>query len=283
MSRSIARTLLKSLAWLLLIGFAAAGFVVYAQKLQLLTVQTGSMRPSIDPGDVVAVKNVPHVDLVVGDVITFMPDGKNYSVTHRLRAIDRKNSRFITQGDANTGVDESIRFDQVIGRVHYVVPFGGYIVGFVTKPLGLVAAIYLPALFILVTEVRRLTAHYKKLQPYILPSYEPRHVPRPLNKRSLIFAKFSVGLLILGLGVSVPAWAVLRDSVTLAGNTISTVGTEESCHNNNNNNVAVNVNTNQTAQTGDANNSNNTNGGSATSGNASNSNSTNINVNINNC
>lgn len=286
---SFIRKTITILSWLLLASLVAAALVVYQQQLHLLTVQTGSMRPGIDPGDVVAVHSVSQDNLALGDVITFTPDGQDHTVTHRLVEIDRTNNMLVTRGDSNTGEDQPIRFDQVVGKVAYTVPFGGYAISFVQQPLGLLAVIYVPALLIIGAEIRRLAAHYKRMQPYRLPSSEPRYEPSLSAWQKLrIMSTHVLVLAVVGAGVTAPAWAQLFDTATLGSNTITVNNNPDpdpdppTCNANNQTNISVSNSTNQTSQSGGATNSNNTNGGSASSGNASNSNDTNINVSVSN-
>ena len=55
---------------------------------QAFLMTTGSMRPAIDPGDLVIVRSVDPADIRVGDAITFRePVGSHQLVTHRVTAI----------------------------------------------------------------------------------------------------------------------------------------------------------------------------------------------------
>lgn len=214
--------------WLLLAGLVAVALVVSQQQLKLLTVQTGSMRPGIDPGDLVAVTRVPADTLALGDVVTYTPYGADYTITHRIVAIDEELGMVTTKGDSNPSNDQPIDIEQLFGVVNYTVPFGGYIVDFVKQPIGLVLLIYMPALVIVISEVRRLAMHFKRIQPYLLPSDEPRFQP-PLGfwQRTLRLASHLLAVVVIAGGVTMPAWAQLFDSATLAGNTISVLNEVE--------------------------------------------------------
>mgnify|MGYP006279117599 CR=1 FL=1 len=109
-------------------------------------VLTGSMRPAIDPGDVVYVSAVPAASVGVGDVITF-DRGGDVPTTHRVIEVVERNGEtlFRTQGDANEDPDaELIRPDQVIGVVTFSVPYAGSVMTAANSQLGFVALVVVP-------------------------------------------------------------------------------------------------------------------------------------------
>jgi signal peptidase len=85
---------------LALVGSAA---LVYLFHPRFDTVLTGSMRPGIQPGDVVVVRPVPTDELKVGDVIAYLPPAHTTPVLHRIVSIDP--SGLATKGDANNVAD----------------------------------------------------------------------------------------------------------------------------------------------------------------------------------
>lgn len=99
-----------------------------------LTVLTGSMQPTIRPGDVVVSAPVEAAQLSVGDVVTFQPISDDPTlITHRIRSMSAGDSgvRVITRGDANSADDPEISADQVRGRVLYTVPYVGWVTNLV--------------------------------------------------------------------------------------------------------------------------------------------------------
>jgi len=99
-----------------------------------LTVLTGSMRPGINPGDVVVTRGVDTqqaASLNIGDVITFLPYPDDPTlVTHRIiaKSVGASGVSFITQGDNNNVADSwgPVHDFQVRGNVLYVVPKVGW-------------------------------------------------------------------------------------------------------------------------------------------------------------
>ena len=97
------------------------------------TVLSGSMKPKIQPGDVVVITNRNKEDLKKGDIITFNGED-NDIITHRI--IDIQNNSYITKGDNNNSIDAfAVPFENVIGKVLFHIPKIGYIIEFLSKPL----------------------------------------------------------------------------------------------------------------------------------------------------
>lgn len=118
--------------------FAVAVFVVpRVAGGASLTVLTGSMEPSLMPGDVVVTQGVA-VDEVcqqvgIGDIVTYLPEPDDPSlITHRVvgKTIgtydDDTACRLVTQGDNNSSADEPVSPRQVRGRFLYGVPDLGW-------------------------------------------------------------------------------------------------------------------------------------------------------------
>lgn len=128
----VALTLLTVL--LVLLAASVAGTRVAG--LEPLTVLTGSMRPAIDPGDLVLVSRIRARDARPGQVITFRsPDGRDRTVTHRVVTATPRAGQiaFVTRGDANDAPELwSTDAAGRIGRVRAVVPRAGY----VARPLS---------------------------------------------------------------------------------------------------------------------------------------------------
>jgi signal peptidase len=103
-----------------------------------LTVLTGSMVPALAPGDVVVTRGVAAgdvcADVGVGTVVTFLPrPGDPELITHRVvgKTIgtfdDGTACRLITQGDANSAVDDPVSPQQVRGVLLYRLPGLGWV------------------------------------------------------------------------------------------------------------------------------------------------------------
>ena len=95
------------------------------------TVLTGSMEPTISPGDVVIDARISPLDARVGDVVTFRdPEDQSKLITHRVKRIRRSGSHlwFVTQGDANNTTEHwRIAANGELGRVVYTIPWIGHV------------------------------------------------------------------------------------------------------------------------------------------------------------
>ena len=123
----------------MLAALALAATLVVVPKLMggmSLTVLSGSMRPSIQPGDVVVTRGIEPdqvANLKVGDVITFLPYPDDPTmVTHRIVGMavsGGAGTRFVTQGDDNNHVDAwgPVGAEQIRGQVVYKVPLVGWV------------------------------------------------------------------------------------------------------------------------------------------------------------
>ena len=144
-----------------------AGLVLLALNLfglRLYSVQSGSMSPAIDVGDMLVSRPFDASKINEGDVITFAPDlsTPTYTVTHRVVSIDRANKQITTKGDANTTPDESIAYSQVVGQLP--APYrAGIHLDILRSWVGLIIFIYVPAIILTLDEIKRLNKHYEKV------------------------------------------------------------------------------------------------------------------------
>lgn len=114
---------------------AVAFFLVVLPLLlgaQSFTVLTGSMRPALEPGHLIAVRATPIDRIMVGDVVTYqLRSGEPEVVTHRVVGVgtDGDGERvLVTRGDANDVVDpEPVRAVQVRGVMLYGLPALGFV------------------------------------------------------------------------------------------------------------------------------------------------------------
>ena len=128
---SIVRRVAVAVLVVALLGAAGGIAVAWSQGYRLFAVTSGSMAPTLDPGDLVLV--VPAGDYRPGDIITF---GHGAGITtHRVHGID--DSGLVTQGDANPSPDAfSVGVQDVAGEVVRMVPNGGYALVFFQRPTG---------------------------------------------------------------------------------------------------------------------------------------------------
>jgi signal peptidase len=128
---------------------------VFRFQLTTISTLTESMKPTIEPGDVIMLKKVDEEDIEVDDVISFYnyARGQNSQgetvwvkirIVHRLIDIDDQTGAYITQGDNNSSVDTiydengnitDLTYDQVIGAYVFRLPLLGTIVSGLRNPV----------------------------------------------------------------------------------------------------------------------------------------------------
>lgn len=102
-----------------------------------LTVTTGSMQPSIDPGDVIIISNWHIGGLKKGDIATYVLEDGNM-VTHRVVETKNKDGymAYQFQGDANNIPDaEWIPSQDILGIYQLKIHKLAYVVNVLRSPL----------------------------------------------------------------------------------------------------------------------------------------------------
>lgn len=133
-------------------------------NFQIKIVQSGSMEPAIPTGAVVIVK--PTDRYQIDDVVTF-GDKDKIPTTHRIisERIDSGRYRFTTQGDANEDPDiAEISDKDIIGKVVLHLPFLGYILDVVKRPIGFIFLVGIPVGLLVVNEIGAIIREVKKIR-----------------------------------------------------------------------------------------------------------------------
>jgi signal peptidase I len=142
----------------MVVALAALVGVALGPRLGLyrtLTVLSGSMRPTFNPGDVIVVRPEPLRDIRVGQVVSFtIPTAGHELVTHRIiRVLKAGNEPVVqTRGDANNIRDPwtATLHGKQAWRLSLVIPRAGYLLVFLRDPLVHKIAIFVaPALLAL--------------------------------------------------------------------------------------------------------------------------------------
>jgi len=129
---------------------------------KIYVVKSGSMAPAIKTGSVVVVK--PSKSYNIGDIITF--GGAKTPISHRIYDIKDNNGSlsYITKGDNNNTADsQEVRPDEIIGKIILTVPYVGYAVATAKTPWGFGLIIGLPALIIIIDEIKKIFLEIKKI------------------------------------------------------------------------------------------------------------------------
>ena len=93
------------------------------------TIASGSMRPTLDVGDIAITIQTRPETIKVGDIIQYWREGEAAPTIHRVVEIYESGgtTHIITKGDANTAPDDPITTTQTIGKVIYTIPKLGWI------------------------------------------------------------------------------------------------------------------------------------------------------------
>ena len=147
-----------------LAAFFLVSFLPIKGNYVILTVLSGSMEPAIKTGSIVAIH--PASSYRTGDVITFGAIGKDkIPVTHRIQETKVINGEtvYVTKGDANNSADAAeVPEPLVHGKVFLTLPYVGYAVSVLRKPIGFFSMIAIPLVLIIAGEVKSISREIKK-------------------------------------------------------------------------------------------------------------------------
>ena len=152
---------LFSVFLVLVIIFLLVPLLPIENNYSLKIVLSGSMEPTIKMGSLAVVRPVENYE--TGDVITFQT-GSNTPTTHRIydTTVVNGDLAYTTKGDANNTPDpNNVLEKDIVGRVFFSIPYAGYVIDFVSSPLGFALLIGLPAILIIAGEVKKI---YKEVK-----------------------------------------------------------------------------------------------------------------------
>jgi signal peptidase len=135
----VAGTVVMAFAVLALLAMTVGPRVLHYRTATMLT---GSMVPTINPGDVIVDVQEPATQLTVGQIVTYQIPVDDHRVeSHRVIWVGRDKAGavlFRTQGDANNGADPwtAKAADTNVWRVRGVVPLAGQVIRFLRQPLA---------------------------------------------------------------------------------------------------------------------------------------------------
>jgi len=157
------------------------------------TILSGSMQPTLGVGEVIGIEKVEFKDVKVSDVISFKVEGMDTPVCHRVIEIveTEEGIGFRTKGDANEEPDPwVITPKNLIGRMTFHVPYVGYLAKFVKSKIGFGILIGLPALLIVILEIKNL------FWPKKTSTRRPRRTPK--SDRTPAYICLLIGLVLIG-------------------------------------------------------------------------------------
>jgi len=136
--------------------------------ISFFTIYSGSMSPVIPVGSVIVVQPAAASSIEPGDIITFgTGTDEKKIITHRVVEVmaDYNALSFRTAGDANEGPDNQVvSQEDVIGKVWFHVPGLGYLSSFVSTRMGFIWLMAMPALFIILLEIRSIIIELRSMR-----------------------------------------------------------------------------------------------------------------------
>ena len=178
----LSTVLLVALVLLVIVIFITriTGHVPSVFGYSIFRVQTDSMTPTLEVGDVIIDKKVPAEDIQKGDIITYdclSGDLAGQTITHRVVTDPECRSGtyyYQTQGDrAGALLDDVISYDQVEGKYVNKLPWLNEMYSFFLSPYGLLTFILI-ILILFGYEMISLIVSYKSLDEKDDDYYEPK-------------------------------------------------------------------------------------------------------------
>ena len=169
--KKVASIALSVVMWIIILVAALYAFTTLATRedgsvsdiagFTPLAVQSDSMAPTFNKGDLIFIKKCDTSKLEVGDIVTFhtIIDNEYALNTHRIAAIDEVNGMrsFTTKGDNNDVADTHIISDgDIVGKYLFALPQMGKVMDFLSSSMGFLIVIVLPMLLFFIYQVYHL-------------------------------------------------------------------------------------------------------------------------------
>lgn len=140
--------------------------------INLYTILTQSMYPTIKAGDIVITYKTKDNIYKEKDVITFVSESnasKGITITHRIVGTTESDGKkyYYTKGDGNNTADTSpVSSSSVIGKVIIKIPKAGYIQQFMVSKFGWLVVVVLPCLAIIIYDVVKIFEKIFKIKVF---------------------------------------------------------------------------------------------------------------------
>ena len=169
--KKAASIVVSVIMWIIILVAALYAFTTLATKddgsvssiagFTPMTVQSESMAPTFDEGDLIVIQQCDTSKLQVGDIVTFhtIIDNQYALNTHRIESIDELNGMrsFTTKGDNNDVADQHIISDgDIVGKYVFAVPGLGKVMDFLSSSVGFLCVIVIPMLLFFIYQVYHL-------------------------------------------------------------------------------------------------------------------------------
>ncbi len=169
--KKVASIVVSVVMWIIILLAALYAFTTLATKddgsvaniagFTPLAVQSESMSPTFEEGDLIIIQKCDPSTLQAGDVITFhtIIDNKYALNTHRIDSIAESNGArsYTTKGDNNAVTDQHIISDvDIVGKYVVRLPYLGNVMNFLSSSTGFLVVIVIPMLLFFIYQVYHL-------------------------------------------------------------------------------------------------------------------------------
>ncbi len=169
--KKAASIVISVIMWIIILIAALYAFTTLATKddgsvadlagFTPLTVQSESMAPTFDEGDLIVIQKCDPATLKAGDIITFhtIIDGQYALNTHRIDSIEELAGArsYTTKGDNNAITDDHIISDvDIVGKYAVRLPYMGHVMNFLSSSVGFLVVIVIPMLLFFIYQVYHL-------------------------------------------------------------------------------------------------------------------------------
>ncbi len=169
--KKAASIVISVIMWVIILIAALYAFTTLATKddgsvadlagFTPLTVQSESMAPTFDEGDLIVIQKCDLATLKTGDIITFhtIIDGQYALNTHRIDSIEEVAGArsYTTKGDNNAITDDHIISDvDIVGKYAVRLPYMGHVMNFLSSSVGFLVVIVIPMLLFFIYQVYHL-------------------------------------------------------------------------------------------------------------------------------
>lgn len=136
----------------ILIGVLGIILMLYLLLGPARVVVSDSMAPTLRAGDVLWIRPISG-SIAPGQIVSYHIQGK--LITHRVVALE--GDALITKGDNNQEVDPwRVSVAEVVGSPVLRIPYLGYLIVFIKKPIGWLIFIVLPAGWVIIDEIKKI-------------------------------------------------------------------------------------------------------------------------------
>jgi signal peptidase len=144
----------------IIIGATLGGFGVFSLAMgtssPLVVVESTSMIPVLNIGDLLVLKVYAPQDISIGDIVVYNANWHDKPIVHQVVEIQIVDGvyHYYTKGVNNTMQDPGYRlYEDIVGVVIFVIPLIGYVTLFLHTTAGFATVVIILAALILLPEV----------------------------------------------------------------------------------------------------------------------------------